>query len=293
MSEQRSVFDRMCSCRLPGRAVLSASAPTTHQSRLSRSGRSEPSCTARFCVTEGRGRRGRCGDERGCRQRRHQAKTLRSTLPSTPPPATSSLRIRVMAGRACATRRRRSSSATTALTAPRPRAHACLACRSAPMARGAIASVRCCPATRRATSTTTTATARSTRTCKADAWRRPRAVPASWCASTALDLRRDASIRCRRSVTAMTTTATARPTKAPTRPALDENFGCSADSAGRIRCKGVCEAGIRRCEAGQLAEECSGQTKPDATERCGADDGVAVDEDCDGHSDETCPCTGS
>jgi hypothetical protein len=68
----------------------------------------------------------------------------------------------------------------------------------------------------------------------------------------------------------------------------DGNAGCSQISDGTFACKGVCRAGVKRCDQGSLDSSCSGQVMPQAQELCGAS--MAVDDDCDGAIDEACAC---
>lgn len=72
-------------------------------------------------------------------------------------------------------------------------------------------------------------------------------------------------------------------------PCADGNEGCARMSDGTFSCTGACRAGVRRCRDGVLDTMCSGQVLPTDQELCGAT--PAMDDDCDGATDETCACT--
>ena len=72
-------------------------------------------------------------------------------------------------------------------------------------------------------------------------------------------------------------------------PCADGNAGCSLASDGTIACRGACRAGVKHCSDGVLDTQCSGQVLPEAKELCGA--ATAVDDNCDGATDEVCACS--
>jgi hypothetical protein len=66
--------------------------------------------------------------------------------------------------------------------------------------------------------------------------------------------------------------------------------GCTdTDGDGVYTCTGVCRAGTRLCEAGQV-QACTGFISPAASEDCTLSGGIADDDDCDGKIDEGCTC---
>lgn len=68
----------------------------------------------------------------------------------------------------------------------------------------------------------------------------------------------------------------------------DGNAGCSATADGMFTCKGICRPGVKHCEHGVVQAECGHQVLPKKDEMCNAM--IAVDDDCDGSTDETCMC---
>ncbi len=67
---------------------------------------------------------------------------------------------------------------------------------------------------------------------------------------------------------------------------VDEGCGCVEDRACGTNQTGVCKAGIQKCGPNNLYGTCEGAVYP-VTEKCGD----KLDNDCDGSTDENCPCT--
>jgi hypothetical protein len=64
--------------------------------------------------------------------------------------------------------------------------------------------------------------------------------------------------------------------------------GCQPSADGAYRCLGSCRSGLRsRCVGG--APDCAGE-QPPVREVCAPPSELALDENCDGHIDEGCPC---
>jgi hypothetical protein len=68
----------------------------------------------------------------------------------------------------------------------------------------------------------------------------------------------------------------------------DGQTGCTKQSDGRWNCQGMCAVGKQTCTQGKLSE-CTGYTKP-AMEVCTPAGMQAVDENCNGMTDENCAC---
>lgn len=71
-------------------------------------------------------------------------------------------------------------------------------------------------------------------------------------------------------------------------PCIEANDGCVQARDGTFSCKGACRAGVKRCLNGVLDSACTGQVLPGDHELCGTI--PAIDDDCDGSTDETCAC---